>query len=194
MGTAANAIAVSYSGDPLGLANGAVVSVRTQVYDSASSYSAASVRVRANDVSTFSQYIDNTRGTSSASNEKNELYGMVTQVSPVANGGCTLQVQGVPTTLASTALCGAIQNGDYVEVKGLFANGGLSAYRVEFKTAGTDRSLSGYGGDHDGEGLKYRRLWNNTNNASNTASNNASNNASNSSASNSGSSSSGSSS
>ncbi len=161
LGDAVNAVTIRYTGDPQGLANGAVVSVRTTTYDSASRYTASSVRVRSTSVSLFNQYLDNYRGTSSASTEKHELYGMVSALQRNDTGSCSMQVQGVPTTVASPTLCAAIQEGDYVEVKGLFANGSLTAYRVEFKTAGNDRDLAGYSddaNDDDGDRLKYRRL------------------------------------
>ena len=56
------------------------------------------------------------------------------------------------------------------EVKGMLSNGALAAYRVEFKTAGTDRDLisSGYSddsNDRDGDQLKYSRLPTSTSNS-----------------------------
>ena len=161
LGSGGNTVTVTWSGvtAPAGLANGAVVSVHTAVTASATQYAATSLHMRSANVSTFTQYATRYRGTSGASTEANELYGMVSGLASTASG-CSMQVQGVPTTLSSRALCASIQNGDYVEVKGLLANGSLTAYRVEFKTAGTDRTLNGYQDDEndsDGDHLKYRR-------------------------------------
>lgn len=169
LGNASNRVTVTYAGTtaPTGLANGAVVSVRTATMAGATQYAAIRLYMRSTSVAAFSQYINNYRGTSGVSNETNELYGMVSELTTTASG-CTIQVQGVPTALGSSALCASIQDGDYIEVKGLFSNGTLTAHRVEFKTAGSDRSIDGYqdddnDGDHDD--LKYRRQLNQTQSA-----------------------------
>ena len=161
LGSGRNTVAVAYPGvtAPASLANGAVVSVHTAVTASATQYQATSLYMRSANVSTFTQYAEHYRGTSGNSTEANELYGMVSGLASTASG-CSMQVQGVPTTLSSNTLCASIQNGDYVEVKGLLANGSLTAYRVEFKTSGTDRTLNGYHDDEndsDGDHLRYRR-------------------------------------
>ena len=164
LGRASTGVAVTYSGvaAPAGLVNGAVVSVHTATTANVTQYAATSLYVRSTDVTTFSQYDANYGGTSRLRTEANELYGMVSGLTP-AGAGCSLLVQGVPTTLGSSSLCAAIQNGDYVEVKGLLVDGALTAYRVEFKTAGGDRSLGGTyrddENDSDGDHLKYRRQW-----------------------------------
>ena len=166
LGSGINSVSVGYSGvaAPSSLANGSVVSVHTAATASAQHYTATRVYLRSADASTFVQYDAKYGGTSRIRNEANELYGMVsnfTGVAPFA-GGCSMQVQGVPTTIRSATLCASLQNGDYVEVKGLLKNGALAAYRLEFKTAGGDRSLSGYSddeNDRDGDELKYRRQY-----------------------------------
>lgn len=167
LGTGSNTVTVAYSGVtmPAGLANGSVVSVHTSTTSSAAQYSATSLYLRSTNVSTFTQYATNYVGTSGLQNEVNELYGMVSNLTQ--NGSsCSMQVQGVPTTLSSATLCASIQNGDYVEVKGLLVNGSLTAYRVEFKTAGGDRTLNGYVDDENDsnhDNLKYRRQYASTN-------------------------------
>lgn len=178
LGSGSNTVTIAYSGaaEPTGLVNGAVVSVHTSATATAAQYTATSLHMRSANVATFTQYAANYGGTSGVRNEANELYGMVSNLTgtpPYANG-CTLQVQGVPTTLRSATLCASLQNGDYVEVKGLLTNGTLAAYRVEFKTAGGDRSLNGYAddeNDNDRDEFKYRRQYNTSASGSNDASN-----------------------
>ena len=165
LGTAGALVTVSYSNAtaPAGLVNGAVVSAHVNTASTASPYSATALYLRAGDATVFESYEQHYAGTSRVRDEANELYGMVSNKTATATG-CTLQVQGIPTTLASTTLCAAVTDGDYVEVKGLFADGALAGYRVEFKTAGSDRDLSGVGyqddsDDHDNDGVKYRRQY-----------------------------------
>ena len=169
MGSGSNTVTIAYSGvtTPTGLVNGSVVSVHTATTATASQYTATSLYLRSTNVSTFTQYATNYGGTSGVYNEANELYGMVSNLTGTApyTNGCSMQVQGVPTTLRSATLCASLQNGDYVEVKGLLTNGTLAAYRVEFKTAGGDRSLNGYSDDEndsDRDEFKYRRQYNTT--------------------------------
>ena len=169
LGSGSNTVTIAYSGvtAPTQLANGSVVSVHTATTATASQYTATSLYLRSTNVSTFTQYAANYGGTSGVYNEANELYGMVSNLTGTApyTNGCSMQVQGVPTTLRSATLCASLQNGDYVEVKGLLTNGTLAAYRVEFKTAGSDRSLNGYADDEndsDGDSFKYRRQYNAT--------------------------------
>jgi Domain of unknown function (DUF5666) len=163
LGSANNQATITYSAvtAPAGLANGAVVSVHTAGTATSTQYAATSLYLRSSDVTNFSQYANSYRGTSGVHNETNELYGMVSEltINP-SSSGCSMQVQGVPVTLANANLCGALRNGDYVEVKGLLVNGALTAYRVEFKTAGEDRTIYGYqDDDHDSDhdGVKYHR-------------------------------------
>ncbi|MEO0029964.1 MAG: hypothetical protein RJB45_2005 [Pseudomonadota bacterium] len=158
---------------PTGLANGAVVSIRTNAQSNANAYAATAVYVRSSNATVFNDYVNNYAGTTGMKNEANELYGMVTNLSSTSTG-CTLQVQGIPTTLTSTTLCSALQNGDYVEVKGQLSNGSLAAYRVEFKTAGGERNLTGYQDDQnddDHDNLKFSRI---TTTASSSSSGNSS--------------------
>lgn len=176
LGAGSNTVTVGYTAAtaPAGLANGAVVSVHTLATATASSYVASSLYLRSTNVATFNQYASRYAGTSGVHNEANELYGMVSGLA-TSGTGCTLRVQGVPTSLSSTTLCASVQNGDYVEVKGLLSNGTLAAYRLEFKSAGGDRSLPGYSddaNDNDGDQLKYRRLL--TASSSNSSSNSSS--------------------
>jgi len=169
LGSGSNTVTIAYSGItvPTGIANGSVVSVHTATTATASQYTATSMYLRSTNVSTFTQYAANYGGTSGVRNEANELYGMVSNFTgtPPYTNGCSMQVQGVPTTLRSATLCASLQNGDYVEVKGLLTDGTLAAYRLEFKTAGGDRSLNGYSDDEndsDGDEFKYRRQYNMT--------------------------------
>lgn len=167
LGSGSNTVTIAYSGItvPTGIANGSVVSVHTATTATASQYTATSMYLRSTNVSTFTQYAANYGGTSGVYNEANELYGMVSGLTeaPYTNG-CSMQVQGVPTTLRSATLCASLQNGDYVEVKGLLTNGTLAAYRLEFKTAGGDRSLNNYfddeNDDRERDEFKYRRQYN----------------------------------
>jgi len=169
LGSGSNTVTIAYSGItvPTGIANGSVVSVHTATTATASQYTATNMYLRSTNVSTFTQYAANYGGTSGVRNEANELYGMVSNLTgtPPYTNGCSMQVQGVPTTLRSATLCASLQNGDYVEVKGLLTDGTLAAYRLEFKTAGGDRSLNGYSDDEndsDGDEFKYRRQYNMT--------------------------------
>ena len=162
LGTGTQSVSINYNAAtaPLGLANGAVISVRTNAQVNANAYSAANLYVRSNNATVFNEYANKYTGTTGIRTEANELYGMVTNLTQ-ASTGCSLQVQGIPTTLTSTILCSSLQNGDYVEVKGQLSNGTLAAYRVEFKTAGGDRNLSGYhddASDDDHDNLKYSRI------------------------------------
>lgn len=178
LGAGGNTVTVNYAAAtaPFGLANGSVISVHTLATATASSYAASSLYLRSTNVATFNQYATHYAGTSGVSNEANELYGMVSSLTPTG-AGCTLQVQGVPTSLTSTSLCTSIQNGDYVEVKGLLTNGTLAAYRLEFKSVGGDRSLPGYSddaNDSDGDHLKYSRLLTDGSNSSSSHSSSSS--------------------
>jgi hypothetical protein len=163
LGSGSQTVTITYSGvtPPTGLVDGVVVSVRTNATTTSTQYTPTALYLHTTDVAVFQTYESEYRGTSSVSNETNELYGVVSNLA--TNGsGCDLQVQGIPTTLTSSTLCAAIQDGDYVEVKGIFANGALTGHRVEFKTAATDRTLSGYiddDSDSDNDGVKYRRQY-----------------------------------
>lgn len=163
LGSGNHQVTIAYSAvtPPAGLANGAVVSVHTADTVTSNRYAATSLHLRSSDVTNFAQYASSYRGTSGVDNETNELYGMVSEFTANTNSsGCRMQVQGVPVTLANANLCGALRNGDYVEAKGLLLNGALTAYRVEFKTAGEDRTIDGYqDDDHDSDhdGFKYHR-------------------------------------
>lgn len=164
LGAGSNTVTVGYTAAiaPAGLANGAVVSVHTLATSTAGHYAASSLYLRSTNVTTFNQYASRYAGTSGVHNESNELYGMVSGLT-TSGTGCSLQVQGVPTSLSSVKLCASVQNGDYVEVKGLLSNGTLAAYRLEFRSAGGDRSLPGYSddsNDSDGDHLRYTRLLN----------------------------------
>ena len=168
LGSGSNTVTIAYSGItvPTGIANGSVVSVHTATTATASQYTATNMYLRSTNVSTFTQYAANYSGTSGVRNEANELYGMVSNLTgtPPYTNGCSMQVQGVPTILRSATLCASLQNGDYVEVKGLLTDGTLAAYRLEFKTAGGDRSLNNYfddeNDDRERDEFKYRRQYN----------------------------------
>lgn len=170
LGSGSNTVTITYSSvtAPSGLANGSVVSVHTSATTGAAQYAATGLYLRSTNVSTFTQYATSYSGTTRIGTEANELYGMVSGLTSTG-GSCSMQVQGVPSTLSSSTLCASIQNGDYVEVKGVLSNGALTAYRVEFKTAGGDRSLNGYvddENDSDNDHLKYRRQFASTSSGS----------------------------
>jgi len=157
-------VTVTYTTQPGGLANGAVVSVRTGVTGTATSYTATNLYVRAADVTTYVQYASRYSGTTHNQSEANELYGMVSNkpaTTTASGAGCSFQVQGVTVSVSaaatSSALCNAIQNGDYVEAKGVLANGVLTASRIEFKTA-IGRDLPSYRDDVVADGLRYSRI------------------------------------
>jgi len=174
LGGNGSTVTVTYSSAsaPTGLANGAVVSVHTSTSATAANYTATSLYLRSTNTSTFTQYATNYSGTSGISNETNELYGMVSNLA-LTSSGCSLQVQGVSSTLSSATLCNALQNGDYVELKGQFLNGQLTAHRVEFKTSGGDRSLASYqddSQDSDHDQLKYSRRLSTTTSSSSSSS------------------------
>ena len=179
LGSGGTAISVSYAGltVPATLANGAVVSVRTSATAASATYTATSLYVRAANASVFKSYASQYGGTSKASNEVNELYGMVSAKKAAASG-CALQVQGVPVTLSSTALCASLNDGDYVEAKGVLINGVLAATRIEFKSSAA--KPAGYKDDtedSDNDGLRYRDLNStSTSISSGTSSNNTTNN------------------
>jgi hypothetical protein len=162
LGNGSNFVTISYgtSTPPTGLSNGVVVSIRTNTFLASNQYTATQIYVRATSANVFAEYVTQYTGTSGIRNETNELYGMVSGLTS-ATSGCSLQVQGLPVTVASATLCSSIQNGDYVEVKGLLNNGTLNAYRIEFRTTGGDRNLTGYHDDEnddDHDNLKYVRL------------------------------------
>jgi hypothetical protein len=162
LGSGNNLVTVSYgiSTPATGLADGVVVSVHTNTFASSTQYTATQIYLKAANASVFTNYVSNYTGTSGVRNETNELYGMVSGLTRLTQG-CTLQVQGLMVTVASTTLCNSIQNGDYVEVKGLLNNGSFAAYRIEFRTTGGDRVLNGYSddeNDNDHDDLKYSRL------------------------------------
>lgn len=184
LGTGTQSVSINYAAVSAssGLVNGAVVSVRTNSLTNANAYSASALYVRSTNASVFNEYVNKYAGTTGIRTEANELYGMVTNLT-AASTGCSLQVQGIPTTLTSTTLCSSLQNGDYVEVKGQLNNGALAAYRVEFKTAGSDRSLTGYqddANDDDHDNLKYSRITTTSSSGSSSSSNSGSSGSSNS--------------
>ncbi len=162
LGSGNNAVSISYgtSTPSSGLSNGAVVSVRTNTLVNSNQYVATQIYLRAATASVFTQYQTNYTGTSGVRNEANELYGMVSGLSNTTTG-CSLQVQGIPVSVTSATLCSSLQNGDYVEAKGLLNNGTLAAYRIEFKTTGSERNLGNYAddeNDNDHDDLRYRRI------------------------------------
>lgn len=178
LGSGNNSVSIGYgtSTPSTGLANGVVVAVKTNTTVSASQYNVTQIYVRASTASVFTQYQTNYTGTSGVRNETNELYGMVSGLTPTTTG-CSLQVQGLPVSVTSATLCSSLQNGDYVEAKGLLSNGNLAAYRIEFKTTGSERNLGNYADDEnddDHDELKYRRIASGTSSNDSSSSNNSS--------------------
>lgn len=162
LGSGANLVTIAYGTSTIAtsLTNGVVVSVHTNTLLSATQYTATQIYIRATNTAVFSEYITNYKGTTGLSNETNELYGMVSGLNSLASG-CNFQVQGIPVSVSSTNLCNSIQNGDYVEAKGLLTNGSFAAYNIKFRTTGGDRNLSGYSDDEnddDNDNLKFIRL------------------------------------
>ena len=120
LGTAAVPITVNYASitPPLGLATGSVIVVKAATSTTANAYTVSSLQIRSGTASTYTSYASNYSGTTRVHNERNELYGAVSEKSLISNGGnvtgCTLKVQGIQVQATSAALCASIINGTYV--------------------------------------------------------------------------------
>ncbi|PQA79862.1 hypothetical protein C5F52_27895 [Limnohabitans sp. TS-CS-82] len=163
LGTAAVPITVNYASitPPLGLATGSVIVVKAATSSTANAYTVSSLQIRSGTASTYTSYASNYSGTTRVHNERNELYGAVSEKSLISNGGnvtgCTLKVQGIQVQATSAALCASIINGTYVEAKGTLTNGVLNATKIEFEGS----QANGYSddwNDNDSDGLHHRSL------------------------------------
>lgn len=157
LGSSAQPVTVSYAslGAVPGLVAGAVVAL--EVSGTPGSYSATRLRVRSTSVQGYTSEAGQYIGTTRRAEERNELYGVISDQATSANG-CTFKVQGVPVQATSTTLCASIADGDYVEAKGRIVNGVLNATRIEFEGQHRRTDYSDDSNDSDHDGLRYRRL------------------------------------
>jgi hypothetical protein len=106
-------------------------------------------------------YASNYSGTTRVHNERNELYGAVSDKALTYNGstvtGCTFKIQGIQVQASSPRLCDTIANGTYVEAKGTLNNGVLTATRIEFE-GGQGNGYTDDWNDNDSDGLHHRSL------------------------------------
>ena len=163
LGTTAAPITVNYASitPPNGLTTGSVIVVKAATNTTANTYTASSLQIRSGTASTYTRYASNYSGTTGVRNERNELYGAVSDKTLISSGGsvtgCTLKIQGIQVQASSAALCANIANGTYVEAKGTLINGVLAATKIEFDGI----QANGYSddwNDNDSDGLHHRRL------------------------------------
>ena len=163
LGTTAAPITVNYASitPPSGLATGSVIVVRAATNTTANTYTASSLQIRSGTASTYTSYASNYSGTTRVHNERNELYGAVSDKTLISSGGtvtgCTLKIQGIQVQASSPALCDSIANGTYVEAKGTLSNGVLAATKIEFE-GGQSNGYSDDWNDNDSDGLHHRSL------------------------------------
>jgi hypothetical protein len=163
MGTTAVPITVNYANitPPSGLAAGAVVVVKAATNTTASTYVASSLRIRSATASTYTNYASQYGGTTRVHNERNELYGAVSDKSLLYSGtnitGCLFKVQGIQVQASSANLCASMANGTYVEAKGALRNGILIATKLEFDGPHSN-GYSDDWNDNDSDGLHHRSL------------------------------------
>lgn len=163
LGTSASPITIDYTSitPPSGLVAGAVVVVKSSATTTASTYSANSLQIRSTTASTYTSYADNYSGTTGVANERNELYGAVSDKALTYSGvnvtGCTFRIQGIQVQASSAALCNSIANGTYVEAKGALSNGVLNTTRIEFEGSASN-GYSDDWNDSDSDGLHHRNL------------------------------------
>lgn len=165
LGTTAKPITINYANisPPSGLTAGVVVVVTTSSNTTANTYTASRLQIRSTTASTYVSYARDYSGTTRVHNERNELYGVVSDKTLTYNGttatGCTLKIQGIQVQATSALLCGSIANGTYVEAKGTLNNGVLNATRIEFESGQHD-GYSDDWNDNDSDGLRHRSLSN----------------------------------
>lgn len=163
LGTSASPITIDYASitPPSGLVAGAVVAVKSSATTTANTYSANSLQIRSTSASTYTSYASNYSGTTRVANERNELYGAVSDKASTSSGGnvtgCTFRIQGIQVQASSVTLCDSIANGTYVEVKGTLSNGVLNSSRIEFEGS-TSNGYSDDWNDSDSDGLHHRNL------------------------------------
>jgi hypothetical protein len=163
LGTSANPITIDYTNitPPSELVAGAVVVVKSSATTTASTYSVNSLQIRSTTASTYTSYASNYSGTTRVANERNELYGAVSDKALTYSGlevaSCTFKIQGIQVQASSAALCNSIANGTYVEAKGTLSNGVLNSSRIEFEGSASN-SYSDDWNDSDRDGLHHRNL------------------------------------
>jgi hypothetical protein len=163
LGATAAPITVSYASitPPSGLATGSVIVVKAATSATANTYAATSMQIRSGTASTYTSYASNYSGTTGVHNERNELYGAVSDKALTYSGatvtGCTLKIQGIQVQASSPSLCASIANGTYVEAKGTLSNGVLTATKIEFE-GGQSNGYSDDWNDNDSDGLHHRSL------------------------------------
>ena len=163
LGTTAAPITVNYASitPPIGLATGSVIVMKTATSATANTYAASSMQIRSATASTYTSYASSYIGTTGVHNERNELYGAVSDKALTYSGatvtGCTLKIQGIQVQASSAALCTSIANGTYVEAKGTLNNGALTATKIEFE-GGQSNGYSDDWNDNDSDGLHHRSL------------------------------------
>ena len=163
LGTSTSPITIEYTSitPPSGLVAGAVVVVKSSSTTTASTYSANSLQIRSATASTYTSYVSNYSGTTRVANERNELYGAVSDKVLTYSGvnvtGCTLRIQGIHVQASSAVLCASIANGTYVEAKGTLISGVLNATRIEFEGSASNGYADDWN-DSDSDGLHHRNL------------------------------------
>lgn len=163
LGTTAKPITIDYANisPPSGLTAGVVIVVTTSTNTTANTYAANRLQIRSTTASTYESYANDYSGTTRVHNERNELYGAVSDKALTYNGttvtGCTLKIQGIQVQASSALLCGSIANGTYVEAKGTLNNSVLTATRIEFESGQSD-GYSDDWNDNDSDGLHHRSL------------------------------------
>jgi hypothetical protein len=163
LGTTAAPITVNYASitPPSGLATGSVIVAKTATNTTANTYTASSLQIRSGTASTYTSYASNYSGTTRVHNERNEVYGAVSEKTLISSGGnvtgCTLKVQGIEVQATSASLCANISNGTYIEIKGTLNNGVLAATKIEFEGSQLN-SYSDDWNDIDADGLHHRSL------------------------------------
>ncbi len=163
LGSSASPVTVDYANltPPDGLATGVVVVAKSNTNTTANRYTASSLQIRSATATTYASYVTNYSGTTRVHEERNELYGVVSDKVLTYNGatvtGCTLKIQGIQVQANSPVLCTNISNGTYVEAKGALSNGVLNARKIEFE----GNQVNGYSddwNDNDSDGLHHRSL------------------------------------
>ena len=163
LGTTNAHITVNYASitPPSGLATGAVIAVRASTNFTSNTYAASSLQIRSGTASTYTSYASSYSGTTRVNNERNELYGAVSDKTLISSGGnvtgCTLKIQGIQVQATSPALCASVTNGTYVEAKGTLSNGLLVATKIEFEGSQSNGYAADWN-DNDSDGLHHRSL------------------------------------
>lgn len=88
LGTTAAPITVNYASitPPNGLTTGSVIVVKAATNTTANTYTASSLQIRSGTASTYTRYASNYSGTTRVRNERNELYGAVSDKTLISSG------------------------------------------------------------------------------------------------------------